>query len=394
MLPDLTSEILSLKQSSLYRRLREIDTPHDPSVRLDGKNVLLFCSNNYLGLANDDRVKQAAIQSLKTYGVSSPASRLTSGNTVLHRHLEARLAQYFGTEASLVYPSGYAANTGVIPALVGQEDLIFSDRLNHRSLIDACRLSKATTVVYDHLDIEDLAAKMQQHGSYRRRLIVTDGVFSMDGDLAPLDRLADLSRREGAILMVDDAHGTGIFGQTGRGTPEHFGIASEVDVWMTSASKGLGTFGGIIAGRQDLISLLINRSPAFIYTTAIPPDICSATIQALDILEAEPHRRHNLLAKASHVRASLVELGFDLCGSQSHIIPALLGDASLALDVADFLIDRGIFALGIRPPTVPDGMSRLRISLMSTHTDEHIEQFLSAMVEVRASFDLGKKTIP
>lgn len=391
MLPDLTSEILSLKQSGLYRRLREIDTPHNPTVRLDGQDVILFCSNNYLGLANDDRVKQAAMQSLESYGVSSPASRLISGSTLAHRQLETRLAGYFGTEAALVYPSGYAANTGVIPALVGHEDVIFSDRLNHRSLIDACRLSRATTVVYDHLDVDDLTRKMQQHGRSRRRMIVTDGVFSMDGDLAPLDELAEVSLQNEAILMVDDAHGTGVFGQTGRGTPEHFGVEPEVDVWMTSASKGLGTFGGIIAGRHNLINLLINRSAAFIYTTALPPDICAATIRALDILEAEPHRRENLLSIASHIRAGLTELGFDICGSESHIIPALIGDPSLTLDVADFLIDRGIFVLGIRPPTVPDGMSRLRISLMSTHADEHIEQLLGAMTEARATFKLGTK---
>ena len=387
MLPDLTSEILSLKQSDLYRRLRDVETPPDPIVRVDGRDVLLFCSNNYLGLANDARVKRAAIACLETYGVSSAASRLISGNTTQHRKLEADLARALHTEAALVYPTGYAANLGVIPTLVGPKDIIFSDSLNHRSLIDACRLSRAAVVLYDHADADDLANKMREHKAGRRRLIMTDGVFSMDGDLAPLDRLAELSREHNAILMVDDAHATGIFGATGAGTTEHFGVRDEVDVIVTSASKGLGTFGGVVAGKQELIDLLINRSPAFIFTSAIPPDICAATSEALAVLDAEPERRATLLAHATVVRDSLSELGYDTCGSQSHIIPILTGDPAETLAAADFLIDQGVFVLGIRPPTVPDGRSRLRISLMSTHTDGHIESLLAALSEVRAKLN-------
>ena len=392
MLPDLTSEILSLKQDHLYRRLREVDTPQDPTVRVDGKEVLLFCSNNYLGLANDPRVKQAAIDCLESYGVSSAASRLISGNTPPHRELEERFARALSTEAALVYPTGYSANIGVIPTLVGSGDVIFSDRLNHRSLIDACRLSRATTIVYNHADTDDLGKKIGQNEVDGRRLIVTDGVFSMDGDLAPLDRLAEISRNSQAILMVDDAHATGVFGKSGAGTPEHFNVQSEVDVVVTSASKGLGTFGGIVAGKRNLIDLLINRSPAFIFTSAIPPDICAATSAALDVLESEPSRREILLSNAAHVRASLTELGFDICGSESHIIPLLIGDPATTLEIADYLIDRGIFILGIRPPTVPNGMSRLRISLMSSHTDAHIEALLGAMSDIRSKFKLQRPT--
>ncbi len=390
MLPDLASEILSLKQKSLHRSIREIGTPHNASIRIDGKEVALFCSNNYLGLANDARLKAVAATCLEAYGVSAPASRLISGSTAPHRELETRLADFLAKESTVVFPTGYTANIGVIPALVEEGDLIFSDQLNHRSLIDACRLSRAKTIVYDHLDFDDLARKMTAHRSARRRMILTDGVFSMDGDLAPLDRIAEISRSEKAILMVDDAHGTGIFGSSGRGTPEHFGVESAVDVWMTSASKGFGTFGGVIAGTGDLINLIVNRSPAFIYTTAIPPDICAATIEALDILDREPERRETLLSAAARVRESLADSGFDICGSRSHIIPILIGDAAKTLDVADFLIDRGVFVLGIRPPTVPEGKSRLRVSLMATHTRSHIEHFLRTMLEAGAAFGLGK----
>ena len=386
MLPDLNSEILSLRQNHLYRQLREVETPQDPAIRVDGQEVILFCSNNYLGLANDRRVKQAAIDCLQSYGVSSASSRLISGNTPLHRELEMRITRLLSTEASLVYPTGYSANIGVIPAIVGPEDVIFSDALNHRSLIDACKLSNAKTIVYEHADPDDLSRRIRHHGSARRRLIVTDGVFSMNGDLAPLDRLVEISREHQAILMVDDAHATGVFGRSGAGTPEHFNVQSEVDILLTSASKGLGTYGGIVSGKQKLIDLLINRSPAFIFTSAIPPYLCAATLAALDVIESEPSRRESLLLTARHVRISLTELGFDICGSESQIIPLLIGDPATTLAIADSLIETGIFVLGIRPPTVPDGLSRLRISLMSSHTDDHIETLLGTLSEIRSKF--------
>ena len=363
---------------------------HEPTVTLNGKDVLLFCSNNYLGLANDPRVKQAAIDGITEHGVSVPASRLISGHTSPHKALEARLSAFLGTETSLVFPTGYAANLGVIPAIASEGDVIFSDALNHRSLIDACRLSRAKTVVYSHLDTGDLATKLHAFPEATRRLIVTDGVFSMDGDLAPLDQLADLARTHAATLMVDDAHGTGIFGTQGRGTPELFSVESDVDIWMTSASKGLGTFGGAISGKRALIDTLINRSPSFIYTTALPPHVCSATSAALDVVEQEPERRRHLLKLAGHLRSALTEAGYDICESQSHIIPVRIGDPQQTLDVADFLIDRGIFVLGIRPPTVPEGMSRLRISLMASHTDDHVEHLLGALVEARSEFNLSR----
>lgn len=390
MLPDLETELLTLEQQGLLRTLRKIDGPHDPVIRVEGRDVVLFCSNNYLGLANDTRIKQAAIDCLTLSGISTPASRLISGHTTAHAEVETRIASFLGTESAIVFPSGYAANLGVISTLVGPDDVILSDSLNHRSLIDGCRLSRANVTVYNHLDTDDLDRKLSQHTTARRRLIVTDGIFSMDGDLAPLDRIAELSRRHKAILMVDDAHGTGVFGDHGRGTPEHFGVESDVDVWMISASKGIGTFGGAIAGKRTLIDLIVNRSPAFIYTTAIPPDICAATSRAIDIIEDEPDRRQNLLRLSDQVRSGLTELGFDSCGSRSHIIPVVIGDPQQTVAIADFLIDRGIFVLGIRPPTVPDGMSRLRLSLMATHTDDHIAQLMGAMVEVRSSFDIGK----
>ena len=389
MLPDLETDLLSIKQRNLYRRLVEIGSPHDPVVALDRNEVLLFCSNNYLGLASDPRVKNAAIECIETYGVSAPASRLISGHTPVHAALESDLARFFGTQAALVFPSGYAANTGIIPALMGLGDTIFSDRLNHRSLIDGIRLSKAEPIIYEHLDVSGLTAQMGARSGEGRKMIVTDGVFSMDGDLAPLDQLSDLAAREDAILMVDDAHGSGIFGEGGRGTPESPDV--NVDIWMTSLSKGFGTFGGAVAGQKDLIESLVNRSATFIYTTALPPDICAATSAALEIIQAEPERRVRLLKLSNDLRSSLNELGFDTFGSRSHIIPIKVGDAAQTVAMADFLLDRGIFVLAIRPPTIPDGTSRLRISLMATHTDTQVAHLLDALVEARSLFRIEEK---
>ena len=384
MLPNLQAELLTLKQEGLYRAFRTVSGNHRPAVAVDGRELLLFCSNNYLGLAGHPRLRQASIDAHLGYGVSAPSSRLISDHTDPHATLESRLAGFFGTASSLVFPSGYSANTGIIPVVVGPGDVIFSDRLNHRSLIDGCRLSRAEVVVYDHVDVDDLSRKLADHPSSGRKLIVTDGVFSMGGDLAPLDRLAELSRTHEAILMVDDAHGTGIFGEGGRGTPEHFGVAADVDIWMTSFSKGLGTFGGAIAGKQELIDLAINRSPGFIYTTALPPSLCASTVAAIDLVDDEPKRRTTLLQSAEHIRTCLAESGFDTGPSRSHIIPVMIGEPKRTVAFADTLLNQGIFTLGIRPPTVPDGTGRLRISLMATHTEAHLEELLNVMQTVRS----------
>jgi glycine C-acetyltransferase len=386
MLPVLSHELDTLRDRGLYRRLRTVAGPQDPVLDVDGEKVVSFCSNNYLGLANHPALKERAARALLEYGCSPVASRLVSGNMVLHERLESALAEFLGTEAALSFPTGYMANLGAVTCLVGRGDVVFSDRLNHRSLIDACRLSRAETVVYDHRDVDQLASQLEEHRGARRRLIVTDAIFSMDGDLAPLAQLVELAESRHATLLVDDAHGTGVLGPSGKGAPEHLGVKDDIDVLMTSGSKGLGTYGGFIASSQEFIDLLRNSAPSFVYTTALPPDICEATLKALTIVKSEPERRERLRQLAESVRHSLQDLGFDTMDTETHIIPVRIGDAARTMAISEALFDRGIFLQGIRPPTVPDGESRLRLSLMATHTDEHIELLLDAMREVSGQF--------
>lgn len=386
MLPDLSKELAGLKARGLYRSLRTVEGAQGPRVYIDGRECLLFCSNNYLGLADHPALKEAALAALRAFGLSAAASRLISGSMAPHRELETRLATFLGTEAALSFPTGYMANLGAIAALVGPEDAIFSDRLNHRSIVDACRLSRAKTVVYRHRDVDHLDALLASETGCRRRLIVTDGLFSMDGDLAPLPGLAELAKGHGAILMVDDAHATGVLGPTGRGTPEHFGLTEGIDILMTAGSKALGAFGGFIAGSQDLIRLLVNRAPAFIYTTALPPDACAANLAALDLVESDPGIRERLWKNVRAVRQGLCGLGFDLMDSQSQIVPVLTGSAERAMAVSNHLYEEGIYLTGIRPPTVPEGESRLRLTVMASHTAEDIARLLKAMAGVRARF--------
>jgi 8-amino-7-oxononanoate synthase len=386
VLPSLTHELDDLKTRGLYRQSRLVTGPQDPLLTVDGREVVCFCSNNYLGLATHPRVKERAAAAITDYGVSPVSSRLVSGHMTAHQELEGRMAAFLGAEAALSFPSGYMANLGAVGCLVGKGDVVFSDRLNHRSLIDACRLSRADIVVYDHGKVDQLTALIDAHPDARRRLIVTDAIFSMDGDLAPLPELVELAELRQAILMVDDAHGTGALGPSGAGTHEHFGITigNGIDILMTSGSKGLGTYGGYIAGSADLIDLLRNRAPSFIYTTALPADICEATQAALDVLQDEPERRLRLSDNAAVIRAALTDLDFDVMASETHIIPVRIGDAKETMTLSEALFDRGIFLQGIRPPTVPEGESRLRLSVMATHTDEHIAKLINAMGEVKS----------
>lgn len=387
MLPNLIPELGALRDQGRYRTVREIQGAQQSRICIDGRDILLFCSNNYLGLSNHPALKSAARKAINRFGCSAVASALISGYMTPHAALENRLAGFFGTPSALSFPTGYMANLGAITALVGREDIVFSDRLNHRSLIDGCRLSRAHIAVYNHADTDHLQSLLQSAPRYRRRLILTDGIFSMDGDIAPLPDLLALSRQHQAILMLDDAHGTGVLGSTGRGAHEHFGIpASDIDVLMTSGSKALGAFGGFIAGSAPLIDLLRNRAAAYIYTTALPPDACAATRAALDLIDTQPDLRTRLWHNAQNLRKGLAELGFDTGRSQTQIIPILIGDDRKTVEISQYLYDRGIYLYGIRPPTVPEGQSRLRLSAMATHTDEDIAQFLSAMADVRHRF--------
>ena len=388
MLPSLSAELQDLKSEGLYRNLRQIDGPQGPRCRMMGVEFFNFCSNDYLGLANHPALKAAAARALNSHGCSAAASRLVSGTTSLHTELETCLARFLGTESALTFPTGYMANVGAITSLAGPEDVIFSDRLNHASLVDGCRLSRAKIIVYAHRSANHLEALMQSAKPYRRRLIVTDGVFSVDGDVAPLPELTDVAQRHDAILMVDDAHGTGVIGPQGRGSPEHFDVKG-VDVLTSSGSIALGSVGGFVAGRQELIDLLINRARTFIYTTALSPDACAATIAALKVIDSEPEIRHRLWANVRKARDGLRRLGFDLMNSETQIIPILIGDPNRTMAISEALLEQRIFLTGIRPPTVPENQSRLRLALTSVHTEEDIERLIEAMRRVQAGGRLG-----
>jgi 8-amino-7-oxononanoate synthase len=389
LLPDLTAELRVLKDSGLYRSPRTLSGPVGPTAVVDGREVLVFCANDYLGLSRHPRLIAAAAHALQRYGCSPAASRLISGTTDAHTRLETGLAAFLGVPSALTFPTGYAANLGVLTALLGRDDAVFSDRLNHRSIVDGCRLSGAAVHVYRHRDVDHLR-ELLATGSpkARRRLVVTDGLFSMDGDLAPLPDLIRCVREAGAILMVDDAHATGVLGDRGRGTAEHCGVKEGVDVLMTAGSKALGAFGGFIAGAEALTDLLINRAASFIYTTALPADQCAAVGAALDLISTDPGIRRRLWTNVRRVREGLLELGFDIKGSRTQILPVLMGGANRTMAVSQALFEDGILVTGIRPPTVPEGTARLRLSVTAAHTDAHIDRLLDAMARIRSRFPL------
>ena len=381
----------SLKEAGLLRSLRALEGAPGPRIVVNGRSVLLLCSNNYLGLATDARVKQAAREALETYGCGATGSRLISGNLEPYAALERELAEWKGREAALVFPSGYQANLGTIPALAGPDDAVLSDALNHASLIDGCRLSRAEAVVYNHCDPEDLERKLAARSNVRRKLIVSESVFSMDGDLAPLEDLVFLANRYGAMLMVDEAHGTGLFGATGAGLVEELGLQQKVDVQMGTFSKALGSLGGYIAGDRELIQYLVQKARSLVFTTGLPPAVVAASAEALRIARSEPERRAALWQRVRQLREGLTGMGFSLGPSRSQILPVLLGDDRRAMSACRFLLRRGIFVQGIRPPTVPPGTARLRVAPVATHTEDDIASALNVFRELRALLDSAKR---
>ncbi len=381
---DFREELDALRQQGLFRSMRVIDGPQAGRVILDAREVLLLCSNNYLGLADHPLLKEAAICAIERYGVSSGASRLVSGTMELHEALEARLAAFKGTESALVFNSGYAANTGIIPALIGKGDVIFSDRLNHASIVDGALLSRAKFIRYPHKDMAALRRLLAETDVAGRRLIITDGVFSMDGDLAPLAELAALKREYGALFMVDDAHGTGVIGPTGRGSAELCGIMDAVDVQMGTLGKGLGSCGAYVAGSRDLIELLVNRARSFIFSTSLPPAVLAASLAAVDLVDspAGADLRRQLARNTSLFRDSLHAAGFNTMGSETQIVPIFVGEAEPAMEFSRRLLAEGFFVQGIRPPTVPAGSCRLRCTLMATHGQDDLERAVTAISRV------------
>jgi glycine C-acetyltransferase/8-amino-7-oxononanoate synthase len=320
---------------------------------------------------------QAATEAMERYGAGTGASRLISGNMILHEELEARIAAFKGTQSAIVFNSGYAANTGVIPAVAGENDVIFSDELNHASIIDGCRLSRARTAVYRHRDVDHLEALLRDNASARRRLIVTDGVFSMDGDIAPLPAIVSLAERHDALVMVDDAHGTGVLGNGGKGTVEHFGLTGRVPIQMGTLGKALGSFGAYVAGDRGLTRYLLNTCRSYIFSTALPPAVCAASLAAFSVLEQEPWRREQLWKNRARLATGLTKLGLDTGVSETPILPVLLGSAKRTLAAARLLLERGVYAPAIRPPSVPEGSSRIRMTVMATHTDDDIDRAIA-----------------
>jgi 8-amino-7-oxononanoate synthase len=380
-------ELAQLENLSLYRRLRLIEGQQGPTVMLGGSEVVNFSSNNYLGLANHPALCKAAKEVIDRYGCGSGASRLISGNMTLHEELEQKLAELKGAEAALVFNSGFQANTGILCALVAEGDVILSDALNHASIIDGCRLARAKVVVYGHCDLDQLERGLKQASAQRRKLIVTETLFSMDGDEAPLTEIVGLAEKYGAMIMVDEAHATGVLEPDGAGLVGKLGLGDRVLVQMGTLGKALGGFGAYVAGSRALRELLINRCRSFIFTTSLPPAIMAMGIAAVELVKKEPDRRRALWQNCERLKLGLQSLGYALGKSQSQILPLMVGDPTQCMQLSRRLLERGVFAQGIRPPTVPSGTSRLRISLMATHTKEHLEQALNTFEEVKRQHD-------
>lgn len=378
----LALELQKRREQSLYRSRRIVDGPQDVVLRIDGGEMLSFCSNDYLGLANHPDVVQALCEGAKKYGVGSGAAHLISGHSRAHHDLEEALAEFTGCQRALLFSTGYMANLGIVTALTGRHDAVFEDRLNHASLIDAGLASGANFVRYAHGDMAELNDKLAQ-STAKQTLIVTDGVFSMDGDIAPLPELASLAKQHDAWLMIDDAHGFGVLGEHGGGCAEHFDLSPlQLPVLMGTLGKGFGTFGAFVAGDDDLIEYLIQTARPYIYTTAMPPAVAYATLTSLRLLKQETWRRQHLTSLVRLLRSNLSELGIPLMASITPIQPLLVGDAATAVAMSEGLRQRGILVSAIRPPTVPQGTARLRITLSAAHSEAQVNRLCECLAEV------------
>jgi 8-amino-7-oxononanoate synthase len=388
---ELSTRLDELRDLGLYRRLRLVSGPQGPRVVLDGTPVLLLCSNNYLGLSDHPRIREAAADAAMRWGVGAGASRLVSGSMTIHRRLEERLAAFKGAESSVLFGSGYLANVGVIQALGEQSSLICSDELNHASIIEGCRAAKAPTFVYRHGDLEHLAWGLREktpNGATGRPLIVTDSVFSMDGDVAPLEGIVELAQRFGARTVVDEAHATGCVGPGGRGAVVAAGLEGEVDAIVGTLGKALGAYGAFVAGSAELVRYLVNTSRPLIFSTAPAPPVVAGALAALELLEAGADRVERLQANARVLHQALRDEGFALPGAPSHILPIVVGDATTTMTLCEQLLERRVFAQGIRPPTVPEGTSRLRVTVSASHTPQELRRAAQAIAEVSRGLGL------
>jgi len=375
----ISNELKKIKESGLYRELNILEGAQGPHVKIKGRTYISFCSNNYLGLANHPEVVKAVEDAVGKYGWGAGASRLVSGNTELHQALEDEISKFKKKEAAIVFPTGYMANIGTICSLVSSGDLVICDRLNHASIIDGCRLSGATFRVYPHRDIGKLENILKKSTGYPRKLIVTDTVFSMDGDLAPLPDIVRIAHEYSAMVMVDEAHGTGVFGENGRGGVEHFNLDKKVNIIMGTLSKAVGSLGGFVTGNSDLISYLRNKARTFMYTTALPPAVCAASIAGIKLIQRDHSLRESLWRNVHYVKERLKLLNLNVTSLESPIIPIIIGNAKKAVDVSGFLFESGILIPAIRPPTVPDESSRLRVTIMATHTRADLDKLLDIL---------------
>ncbi len=384
----LADQLDDLKAQGLYNTIPTIEGPMDGRIVIDGKSVLNFCANNYLGLANHPRLREAAKQAIDTYGIGPGAVRTIAGTMSLHTQLEQRLAKFKGVEATVTLQSGFTANLAAIPALVGKGDVIYSDALNHASIIDGCRLSRAQIVAYEHNNVDDLREKIKQTaGQYQRYLIVTDGVFSMDGDIAPLPELYEVAREHNILLMVDDAHGEGVLGKGGRGIVDHFGLHGKVDVEVGTMSKAFGVMGGIVAGKQTIIDWIKQRGRPFLFSSAMTVPDVAACLEAVELLEESEELVQRLWTNADLMKRELAALGFDIGHSTTPIIPLMLGEAQLARMFSKALMQNGVFAMAIAYPTVAQGKARIRVMNTAAHSQSDLEQALAAFEAVGK--DLG-----
>ena len=375
-------EIDALKAAGLYNHIRIIDSPMDARVTIDGRSLLNFCANNYLGLANHPRIRAAAQKAIDEYGIGPGAVRTIAGTMSLHIELENRLAAFKKAEACISFQSGFAANLATIPAIVGRDDVIFSDELNHASIIDGCRLSRARVVRYAHNDMDDLARQIEATPEYGRRMIISDGVFSMDGDIAPLDKIVAVAEKYDIITMVDDAHGEGVLCTGGRGIVDHFGLHGRVDIEIGTLSKAFGVVGGLVAGRAEIIEWLRQRGRPFLFSSAMTVPDVAACLEAVNILSDSTELVDRLWNNAKIFSEGMAQLGFDTGHSATPIVPVMLGEAPLAQQFSRRLFEEGVFAMAIGFPTVPQGKARVRVMNSAAHSSTDIEQALEIFGEV------------
>jgi glycine C-acetyltransferase len=384
----LAADLEALRQQGLYRQLRVLDDEQKAHTRFDGRSVVNLSSNNYLGLTTHPKLRQRALEATERFGVGSGSVRTIAGTMAIHLELERRLAEFKRTEAVVVFQSGFTANAGTVSSILTKEDVVISDELNHASIIDGCRLSRATIKVFPHKDVDAARRIMRDLPAGQRKLLITDGVFSMDGDLGPLPALCDLAEEYGAIMMVDDAHASGVFGGNGRGTIDHFGMHGRVDVQVGTLSKAIGALGGYVAGSRALIEFLYHRARPFLFSTSHPPAVAAACLAALDVLLEEPEIIERLWENTRFFKKGLVDLGFDTGISESPITPVIVGDGALAMTLSDRLFADGVFAQGIAFPTVARDKARVRTIVTATHTREDLQFALDVFERVGRSLGI------